>query len=181
MNAKQQAFADLKRLAQTLRGVLDAAQELNDVGSIEQAAEEAKAQLNSVRADIEQDKTVLKQAQADFTLACDKRKADADQYVTDKRAEVDGIVDAAHRQAAAIMAAAGAQADDALREAEKKASQRIKEIEGSKAELDELRERVAKATIDLDQENQKIAKANEALASVKASHQAFIASIGVNK
>lgn len=51
MNAKQQAFDDLKRLSAMFRGLYDIGSDLAEISSIEQATEEAKGRLGSLRAE----------------------------------------------------------------------------------------------------------------------------------
>jgi hypothetical protein len=51
MNAKQQAFDDLKRLSAMFRGLYDIGSDLAEISSIEQATEEAKRRLGSLRAE----------------------------------------------------------------------------------------------------------------------------------
>jgi hypothetical protein len=51
MNAKQQAFDDLKRLSAMFRGLYDIGSDLAEISSIEQATEEAKHRLDGLRAE----------------------------------------------------------------------------------------------------------------------------------
>jgi hypothetical protein len=53
MNAKQQAFEDLKRLSAMFRGLFDAGGELARIGSLEQAASEAAARIEALRSEEE--------------------------------------------------------------------------------------------------------------------------------
>lgn len=179
MNAKQQAFSDLQRLGQMLKGVIDVATELDKVGSVEQAGDEAQARLDDLKAQGDQESVLLEKAREKYAANCDALKAEADRYSAAKKAEADNLVVGANNKASDIVAAANDKASGILDNAGALAAQRIKDIEGSKAELDDLHAKIAQAGTDLDEANSKVTKANEALASVKASHQAFIASIGV--
>jgi hypothetical protein len=51
MNAKQQAFDEIKRLSAMFRGLYDIGSDLAEISSIEQATEEAKRRLDGLRAE----------------------------------------------------------------------------------------------------------------------------------
>ena len=181
MNAKQQCFADLKRFALTLQGVLAAAQELDAIGSIEQATAEAQARLDALHVSIEPVTAQLAFQKSEHVAACDKLKADADQYVAGRKSEGDKLIADAELRAAHIVDGAKTNAEDLIATAEKQAGERAKAIGQSTAELAALKAAISKAKDELDQINSMIPQAHAALATVKESHAAFLSSIGAGR
>ena len=145
MNAKQKAYADLQRFAQSFSGVLDAAKELANIGSIEQAADEARAKLKAEQGALDE-----------WLVANDKK---ADQI---KAAEVEAAerLDEANR----LMAAASRKSAEAKRLAETE----------SRAILEDAREKAVAAGIAMERKARRdmekaLADANSDLATINAA------------
>lgn len=110
MNAKQQAAADLRRMSQMLKGIIAVGDELEALGSIEQAVAEAQSRIIKLQGDEEALRLRLIDADATLqaaTMAVESvtRKADeqANNFKLMAVSEAKAIVDEARRQAANII------------------------------------------------------------------------------
>lgn len=119
-NAKLSAVDDIKKLGRFLKGIADFAEELERVGSLEQAAKETEARLAKYKMD-EVEAAKLCNAAKDMALS-EVEKANA-------------IVSDAEAKAAAILKLAGEKSADIVGQATTKAF-------GIKAESDAMRAKV---------------------------------------
>lgn len=110
MNAKQQAAADLRRLSQMLKGIIAIGDDLEALGSIEQAVAEAQSRIIKLQGD----EAALKQrlAEMDVVLATAQQALTATVQTADDRAAditanavggAKSILEQAARQAANIV------------------------------------------------------------------------------
>lgn len=113
MNAKQQAAADLRRMSQMLKGIIAVGDDLEALGSIEQAEAEAKSRIIKLQGDEEALKGRLAQmddvlSTSQLALQATIRKADENAADIKAAAVEDAktIVDGALRKAASIVSAA---------------------------------------------------------------------------
>lgn len=158
-NAKMQAVEDIRKLGRSLKGLIEFADEIERVGSIENAAKEAEARLLKYRAD--EEAASLKYAEA--KAKADAQQAVADEVLSDAKQSADQMLDKASAKAAQIVSDAHTKAyekqaaGEALRakalsdaqviEAEivvmKKEKDELDQVvKGLKAELEALKKRI---------------------------------------
>lgn len=113
MNTKQQAATDLKRLSQMLKGVIAIGDDLETLGSIEQAEAEARSRIIKLQDDEEAIRLRLVDADATLQAATVsvesvKRKADerAAQMIADATVSADSAISFAKDRSAQIVDAA---------------------------------------------------------------------------
>jgi chromosome segregation ATPase len=158
-NAKFKAVDDIRKLGRSLSGLIELANELEHVASLEQAAMDTKARVEKLRAD--EEAASLKYAEA--KAKSEAQQAMADEVMVDAKATADQILDKANAKAAEIVSQAHTKAyekqaaGEALRakalsdaqviEAEiavmKKEKDELDQIvKGLKAELEALKKRI---------------------------------------
>jgi cell division septum initiation protein DivIVA len=118
-NQKLQAAADLQRLATTFRGLLSLADEMVEVGSLEQARDEAQQHLDKLNAEIKTKEELftkliaertsqMEHARKEATETLETAEAQANQMEHDARAQVRKLLEDAHAEAKQIVAEARA-------------------------------------------------------------------------
>jgi cell division septum initiation protein DivIVA len=117
-NLKLQAANDIRRLATTFRGILSLAEELQEIGSIEQARDEAQKTLDSLNGQI-----------ADKDCAFQQLLQKATSNLDAKRKEADEVIEQAHKQAELVIAKASLEAKKIVADANSRATQIREESE----------------------------------------------------
>lgn len=152
-NAKQQAAADLKRLSLTLKGILALGDDLDKLGSIEQATAEANSRLELLHAqagDLQQAIDEKTQALAGVKDMADGMAKDAEAAAVASRENASRvakqILDDAKAQAADLLAGANAAALEINQRAQVEA-RALQAVEGAIADkqavLDALNAQIA--------------------------------------
>lgn len=130
-NAKMSAVDDIRKLGRTLKGLIDFADEIERVGSLENAAKEAEGRLSKYKADeIEASKGYLEA----------KAKHDAQQIIVDEmlneaKEKSDEIIKAASEKAAAIVSDAQSRGYGLKAEAEAFRAKALSEAKAIEAEI----------------------------------------------
>jgi Asp-tRNA(Asn)/Glu-tRNA(Gln) amidotransferase C subunit len=128
MSTKQKAVVEIREFARSVKGILALADELEKVGSVENAAKEADARYDAARKREDEASRELAHALKSVETA----KANADQMVKEARIRADQTVELGKKAAADILesgkAEAGRLVDAALL--------RIKDLEADKRRLE---------------------------------------------
>lgn len=161
-NPKLAAVHDLKRLSVQLRGILSIADDLERIGSLEQAEAEARSRLDKLRAETEGHKTTAASAIAAGAAA----QTQAETVIEDARRQAKQIVEEAHAEAHRLLAADRRTADAALAESRTKRDKTEKAIEAAEAALEDLGKRIAVRTAQLEDLNKKLEGVRAGLAAL---------------
>jgi len=156
-NTKLQAVDDIRKLARSLKGLVSFADELERIGSVENAAKEADARLEKAQA---------AEAAADKDLAValedvKKAKEAASQLLVDARKLADQSVEIGKKAGAEIVAKANRDADGIMQGAlarHSKLDEDSKRIEGYIKDLDKQIAEKSAIVNDLDTKIQAIRK-----------------------
>jgi cell division septum initiation protein DivIVA len=148
MNNKQQAAHDLRRLSQMLKGVIAIGDDLEALGSIEQAVAEAQSRiikLQGEESELKQRLVEMDTALQGATLSVESQKRQADERAAETAAkatrEARAIIQEAAGQAANIVSLAkqtGEDIDIALRDKRALLHQLNLDIGAAQSRLDEV-------------------------------------------
>jgi len=152
MSAKQKAVDDIKKLGRMLKGMIDVAEELEQMGSLEQAHKEAVDRVESFKSVEAKAKCAMSEAEASLAAVCAK----ASEVEANATATAQAILKDAHEQADGVINSANADATAALKAASiKKGSIELEciaarnelvsvqtKIVGEQAVLDDLRKQL---------------------------------------
>lgn len=154
----QQAAADVKATARSMRAVIAMADQLEAIGSIDQAASEAQQRL---------DKAVADEATAQGQLLDAKQQlADTAALIDAAKAEAAHLVEAARVSAADIIADAQTQGQAAIETAQQRASTIDASIADKQTALNTVLSDIDTAQHQLDTLNGKIADARTSIANM---------------
>lgn len=159
MSTLQDAADELKRFSVRMRAILLVAEELDRIGSIDQAANEAQSRLDRARVLETEAKASIGQAQETAAGI----KAQADQALVDARVEASGIIEAAKAAAKKLSDDAKAKTDKRIADASDRAASIDAQTETKSAELLKLTETIKSANSELDRINGVIAEARARL------------------
>lgn len=172
------AANEIRTAATRQRGQLALADALVGIASIENAADEAQARLDRLRADEAAMLASHASMEEGAKANAKARVVDADAYRTKRWAEADEAVAQATERAAQIVADAQGQATKTEADLEGALADRRAALEAAKTEL-------AGVLVEIGGKRAELAAASEAhqtkqaeLAGLAEQHQAFLASIG---
>jgi len=130
-NAKMSAVDDIRKLGRTLKGLIDFADEIERVGSLENAAKEAEGRLSKFKADeLEASKSYL-----EAKAKCDSQQSIADEMLAEAQAKCDEMLKAASEKAAALVGDAQSRGYGIKAEAEAFRAKALSEAKSIEAEI----------------------------------------------
>lgn len=153
--SKQQAVDDIRKLGRTLKGLIDFADEIERVGSLENAAKEAESRIEKFKKD---------QAKAEIECLAAQEKA-AEMFE-----KANGIVPEAEEKAGAIIEKAMAKADEIVSQATTKAF-------GIKAKSDADRAEMANDVVNFKEARALMVKEKSELESMISMLKAELADL----
>lgn len=143
--AKLQVAENIRRFAEHYKIFVEAAEQLDSIGSLEQAAKEAKAQadasmkeLADIKADTAKAKAALKKVTESVEGQTAEEMAEAEQKVKDAEAKATKLIDDANIQAMQLIADANTKADTIKKEGAVAISKVSEELRLAKIVLVEL-------------------------------------------
>lgn len=134
MNTKQQAAEDIRKIGRMLKGFIALGDDLERLGSLENAAQEAESRFNSAKVAEEAASKDLARAIEDI----DKAKASASQLVADARLLSDQTVSIGKKTA-----------EEAVAQARKAAEQLVTDAKRLKADIDAVADQRQRQADDL--------------------------------
>lgn len=152
MNAKQLAAADLRKLSVFLKGIIAIGEDLETLGSIEQAVADANSRVIKLQADEQEMKDRVAAAEAALDNA-NRKAADVRKEADEAAAETGR---AATAKAAIILSEALASADRTQKAAEQSAADLDATLASRRAMLVGINSEVAMAQTRLDDVNDKL-------------------------
>jgi chromosome segregation ATPase len=173
MTDKIAQFQEWKRFAATLRSFLKVSEELAEVGSIEQAADEAGkrrdallAEEREIRARIAADQEAHEQRRAEERAQCAQLLAQA-------RAEADALIAGARTEAASIVSAAETRGAGLVEAAMRSAAEKEAAIAASTRTLGEIGNTINARRLELEAVNAQIAAAESKRDEIEAHIKAL--------
>jgi len=138
-NAKMHAVDDIKKLGRMLKGLLDFAEEIEKVGSIENAGNEASARLLKLKAD---------EADAHAKFLAAKEKADAEQSIADglvaeAKEKAEQVLKLAQEKAAEIVGQAHTKAYESKTASEVARAKALQDAKAVEAEIEVMKKEKA--------------------------------------
>jgi chromosome segregation ATPase len=146
---KMQAFQSAQKFGKQYPGLLDALQEWATIGSLEQAADEARTRLAALRAEEQALSSMLETKAADANVAAKALIESAQQDRATKHAIATALVDEAKLEARCIIEAARATAAQMEKDAHAQVAELQALIAAAKRDLAGLTERVETKTREL--------------------------------
>jgi hypothetical protein len=163
---KMQAFQSAQKFGKQYPGLLEALQEWATLGSLEQAADEARSRLEAMRAEEQALKSAREAAAADIDLKTRQLIEDGERESAHKRAVAAALVDEAKLEARRIVAAARARAASVAEEADGRVADHESRLAAAKTELAALAARI-------DARSGELASLSAAVDEKQAQHDRF--------
>lgn len=167
------AVDTLERLAVQLSGIQDAAMQLREVGSYEDAIADLAKQREALLNEVGSAKRDLALSQQQTTALVDEATANAERLLAEAEGKLQEATTHAQQliDAAQAQAAANLEADKAAREALLKDLQKQVEVERKK--LNDLQGKAVVAAKDADAIEQRVGAAHQALEHIQAQARAL--------
>lgn len=147
MSAKQKAVEDIKKLARMFKGLIDVSEELEAMGSVEQATLELKAKHAKAEADAK--KALEELESANFKVETAMQKASDVEMSAKNTAQL--ILKEAHDQADGILAAVNADTQSIVMAAQAKRDAIDAEVVKATGELKQLNAQIADKQAVMDE------------------------------
>jgi hypothetical protein len=163
---KMQAFQSAQKFGKQYPGLLEALQEWAAIGSIDQAADEARRRLEALRAEERAVKDALEAKAADVDTRARKLIEDGERESSHKRAVAAALVDEARLEARCIVEAARAKAATIIEETEGRAADHEQQLAAAKLDL-------AATTARIDAKAGELASLSAAVEEKQAQHDRF--------
>jgi hypothetical protein len=163
---KMQAFQSAQKFGKQYPGLIEALQEWATIGSLDQAADEARTRLEALRAEEQARNSVLEAKTADIDGQARKRIEDAERESAHKRAVAAALVDEAKLEARSIMEAARAQAVHIVEEAHDRTADHELQLAAAKHDLAAIAARI-------EAKSGELAALSSAVAEKQAQHDRF--------
>lgn len=160
MNAKQRAAENLKKLSVMLKGILDLSDDLDSLGSLEQAQIETQSRLNALR----EQEAAAKEGITTATAEAANITREASDTLVEARRIALTTIEQGKSDAKRLIDSAKEKADKRIADAEAKAA----DIEG----------KVTARQADLDAINAAIARAEDERARIETARATALASLG---
>jgi septum formation inhibitor-activating ATPase MinD len=177
MNEFQLGATDIRKIGKWLGGLIALADKLEQVGTIEQATEEAKSRLSAAKGDEAVYAAAMGERKRRSLVEIDTAKTAVELEVAGRRAEGERLIAAARVQAAAITDAASASAAKASAETAAALAGKHAEIATAKAAHEDLLGKIKTATDALTELRQSHADVAEQHRSVTAALAALKAKL----
>lgn len=160
MNAKLKTVEDIRHLANTFKGLIALADELEHLGKLEQTIQETEGRTARARAEEADAKEALREARAELG----KAQARSKQAVEDCHRTCDNMLAEAGKEAAKTVSDAQAKASDMRKKSAEELSKLTRGIEAAKAQLGTLNDQVKEKQSALDALKSKLAEIRQKLA-----------------
>lgn len=157
MSAKGKAIEDIKKLGRFLKGIMDAADDLEKIASIEQATREAEARF----ADMAEKEKGMSEILANAQAKVDEAKEQAEVAIKAASAKAQMIIAKAENESAAVIASANAKLEEIMVLAKEKQDQANAELRGLKTDI-------AYAKAEIEEKGAALRELNEQLAAIRA-------------
>jgi hypothetical protein len=163
---KMLAFQSAQKFGKQYPGLLDALQEWAAIGSLEQAADEARQRLEAARAEEQALTGALESKVADANATAQRLTAEAERELANRRAIAAALVDEAKLEARCIVDAARTRAAGLIEDAEKGAAECQSRAAAARLELAALSSRI-------EAKSGELAAISAAVEEKQAQHQRF--------
>ncbi len=156
MSAKLKAVDDIKKLGRMLSGIMEVASELEQMGSIEQAMNEAKVRM----ANLKDEEAKVQARHSQYEIEFEAIRREADEALDEAHANAEKVVQAAQEKAVAICEAAKVQAKELI-------SAALTEQDKIMADTFQAKQDLSSLKAELDIKSKALAELNAQMAAIR--------------